>query len=103
MDRKPTRRIVGWLPFPEFRGVIEMEITQGNLKRETPQEFAIRVGLPFSDQLVLNRALTHRSYLNEHPEALEDNERLEFLGDAVLDFLVGSWLYNRYPELPEGT
>ncbi len=79
-----------------------MEITQGNLKRETPQEFAIRVGLPFSDQLVLNRALTHRSYLNEHPEALEDNERLEFLGDAVLDFLVGSWLYNRYPELPEG-
>jgi ribonuclease-3 len=51
---------------------------------------------------VLSRALTHRSYLNEHPEAIEDNERLEFLGDAVLDFLVGSWLYNRYPELPEG-
>ncbi|MFU8774122.1 MAG: ribonuclease III, partial [Anaerolineales bacterium] len=48
------------------------------------------------------RALTHRSYLNEHPETLEDNERLEFLGDAVLDFLVGAWLYNRYPEMPEG-
>ena len=79
-----------------------MENTQGDLKRETPQEFAMRVGLRFSDQLVLNRALTHRSYLNEHHEALEDNERLEFLGDAVLDFLVGSWLYNRYPELPEG-
>jgi ribonuclease-3 len=79
-----------------------MENTQGDLKRETPQEFAVRVGLQFTDQLVLNRALTHRSYLNEHHEALEDNERLEFLGDAVLDFLVGSWLYNRYPELPEG-
>jgi ribonuclease III len=46
--------------------------------------------------------LTHRSYLNEHPEALEDNERLEFLGDAVLDFVVGAWLYNRFPEMPEG-
>jgi len=43
--------------------------------------------------------LTHRSYLNEHPEALEDNERLEFLGDAVLDFVVGAWLYNRFPEM----
>jgi ribonuclease-3 len=52
--------------------------------------------------LLLSRALTHRSYLNEHPEALEDNERLEFLGDAVLDFLVGAWLYDNYPEMPEG-
>jgi len=46
--------------------------------------------------------LTHRSYLNEHPDAVEDNERLEFLGDAVLDFLVGAWLYNRFPEMHEG-
>ena len=52
--------------------------------------------------LLLSRALTHRSYLNEHLEALEDNERLEFLGDAVLDFIVGAWLYHRYPEMPEG-
>ncbi|UCD43712.1 MAG: ribonuclease III [Chloroflexota bacterium] len=54
------------------------------------------------DPLILTRALTHRSYMNEHPESLEDNERLEFLGDAVLDFLVGAWLYNRFPEMPEG-
>lgn len=69
---------------------------------ETPQAMAKRLGLNFHDWLLLNRALTHRSYLNEHPEALEDNERLEFLGDAVLDFVVGAWLYNRYPEMPEG-
>jgi ribonuclease-3 len=57
----------------------------------------------FHDLSLLARALTHRSYLNEHPEvALEDNERLEFLGDAVLDFVVGAWLYNRFPELREG-
>jgi len=57
----------------------------------------------FRDPSLLTRALTHRSYLNEHPEvSLEDNERLEFLGDAVLDFVVGAWLYNRFPELREG-
>lgn len=69
---------------------------------EEPRELARRLGLPFNDWLLLSRALTHRSYLNEHSEALEDNERLEFLGDAVLDFVVGAWLYNRYPEMPEG-
>lgn len=57
----------------------------------------------FIDQSLLQRALTHRSYINEHPHsALEDNERLEFLGDAVLDFLTGEWLYNRFPEMQEG-
>jgi ribonuclease-3 len=69
---------------------------------ESPEDFARRLGLPFLSLLLLRRALTHRSYLNEHPEALEDNERLEFLGDAVLDFLVGAWLYNRFPEMREG-
>ncbi len=73
-----------------------------NSERESPQEFCQRLRLPFSDWLLVSRALTHRSYLNEHPEALEDNERLEFLGDAVLDFVVGAWLYNHYPEMPEG-
>lgn len=52
--------------------------------------------------MLLCRALTHRSFLNEHPDAIEDNERLEFLGDAVLDFVVGAWLYNELPELSEG-
>jgi len=57
----------------------------------------------FRDPSLLERALTHRSYLNERPElAIEDNERLEFLGDAVLDFVTGAWLYNRFPELQEG-
>lgn len=76
--------------------------TQGNLSLESPRKFAERLDLNFSDPYLLIRALTHRSYINEHPEALEDNERLEFLGDAVLDFLVGAWLYNRFPEMSEG-
>jgi len=77
--------------------------TQGDVFNESPQDFAQRLGLPFSRYSLLLRAFTHRSYLNEHfDEALEDNERLEFLGDAVLDFLVGAWLYNRFPEMREG-
>jgi ribonuclease-3 len=71
-------------------------------REEPPAALAQRLELPFKDLLLLTRALTHRSYINEHPEALEDNERLEFLGDAVLDFTVGAWLYNHYPEMAEG-
>jgi ribonuclease III len=76
---------------------------QGTGEPESPQAFAQRLNLDFSRPSLLTRALTHRSYLNEHPEsALEDNERLEFLGDAVLDFLVGAWLYNHFPWMSEG-
>lgn len=77
--------------------------TQGAGEIESPQAFARRLGLEFTQISLLTRALTHRSFLNEHPdETLEDNERLEFLGDAVLDFLVGAWLYKRFPEMREG-
>ena len=53
------------------------------------------------DETLLRQALTHRSYVNEHPDAGEHNERLEFLGDAVLGFLVGELLYKRYPDINE--
>ena len=71
-------------------------------EQESARDFAQRMELKFEDHLLLSRALTHRSYLNENNDAIEDNERLEFLGDAVLDFLVADWLYNQYPEMPEG-
>jgi ribonuclease-3 len=75
---------------------------QDKLYTETPETLAGRLHLPFKDPRLIARALTHRSFINENPDALEDNERLEFLGDAILDFLVGSWLYHRYPEMAEG-
>ncbi|MGC8837362.1 MAG: ribonuclease III [Anaerolineae bacterium] len=67
------------------------------------EELQARIGVRFEDISLLRRALTHRSFANEHPE-LEgaDNERLEFLGDAVLDFLAGSYLFTHYPEMREG-
>lgn len=69
---------------------------------ESPAAFAQRVGLSFNNIRLLAQALTHRSYINEHLDAIGDNERLEFLGDAVLDFLVGLWLYHHLPEMAEG-
>jgi ribonuclease-3 len=61
------------------------------------------LNLTFSDKALLQRALTHRSYINENPNyPLEDNERLEFLGDAILDFITGEYLYHHFPEMPEG-
>jgi ribonuclease-3 len=73
-----------------------------NLPEESPLDFSQRTGLKFNNMGLLTRALTHRSYFNEHKDAIEDNERLEFLGDAVLDFLVAAWLYHRFPEMAEG-
>ncbi len=66
-------------------------------------ELGERLGVEFKDYSLLSRALTHRSYLNENPGSiLEDNERLEFLGDSVIDFIVAGYLYHRFPEMDEG-
>ncbi len=86
---------------PEFR---EVPMTSNSNERDVEPAYDLsrRLGLPFSNLSLLTRALTHRSYVNEHSQAVEDNERLEFLGDAVLDFIVGAWVFNRFPEMPEG-
>lgn len=66
-------------------------------------EFEARIGRSFSDKRLLEQAFTHRSYLNENRGAgRAHNERLEFLGDAVLELVVSEFLYAKYPEKPEG-
>ncbi|MBR2994846.1 ribonuclease III [Candidatus Saccharibacteria bacterium] len=66
------------------------------------QEFAKeKLGFEFKDINLLVVALTHRSYVNEHKSAHEHNERLEFLGDAVLELVSSDFLYRNY-EYPEG-
>jgi ribonuclease III len=60
------------------------------------------LGYTFVDRNILVQALRHASWCNEQAEAVEDNERLEFLGDAVLDLVVGHRLMTRYPQLREG-
>jgi len=71
-----------------------------------PEELEARLGCRFRNRELLRRAVTHKSYVFEHPgpepEPHADNEQLEFLGDAVLGFFVSEFLVNRYPSLPEG-
>src|SRR5438105_161236 len=56
----------------------------------------------FKDQNLFEQAFTHRSYLNEAREKVESNERLEFLGDSILSFVVSLHLYSMYPDCNEG-
>jgi ribonuclease-3 len=66
-------------------------------------EFEKIVGLSFENKNLLRQAFIHRSYLNENPEeGLEHNERLEFLGDAVLELVITEFLFAKYPATPEG-
>ena len=64
--------------------------------------FQKRTGLTFTDQSLIIRALTHRSSVNEVPFLIGDNERLEFLGDAVIGLVAAEFLYQRFPEKREG-
>ena len=67
------------------------------------QTFSARIGYEFRDAALLERALTHKSFTNEHREPRSpNNERLEFLGDAVLGFVVGEHIYRFFPDLQEG-
>ncbi len=66
-------------------------------------KFSNSLNLTWRDQSLLLEAFTHRSYLNEHKSSnLKHNERLEFLGDAVLELVVTDYLYQKYPAKPEG-
>jgi len=67
------------------------------------EELGKKLGIEFNDIDLLQQALTHRSYLNEHRNyKLDHNERLEFLGDAVLELVVTEHLYKNFPDHAEG-
>jgi len=66
------------------------------------EEFEKVIGIIFINKQLLKDALTHRSYVNEHKECKTHNERLEFLGDAVLELVVSDYLFNKFLTRPEG-
>lgn len=67
------------------------------------EEFEHIIGYSFKDKSLISEALTHSSYANEHRlNDMGNNERLEFLGDAVLEISISEYLYNQYPDEPEG-
>lgn len=61
-----------------------------------------KLEIRFNNFELINKAFTHRSYLNENKSKKESNERLEFLGDSILSYSVSSFLFDKYPNLPEG-
>ncbi len=66
-------------------------------------KFEEKAGLKFNDKGLLKQAFVHRSYINENKDSgLEHNERLEFLGDAVLELVITDYLYKQYPDKNEG-
>lgn len=77
-------------------------IPAGEKKHPTAEAVEHATGLVFTNPGLAIRALTHSSFANESAEEGEDYERLEFLGDAVLDYLAAYWLYQHFPELSEG-
>lgn len=71
-------------------------------RRENLRDLEEDLGYLFENVALLDTAVTHKSYANETAQGLEDNERLEFLGDAVLDLVVSRLLYDARPTLSEG-
>lgn len=73
------------------------------LTEEELAEAQRAAGIAIRDRALLREALTHPSYPNENPQSdMPDNQRLEFLGDALIDLVVAEWLYARYPNASEG-
>ncbi|RYM07209.1 ribonuclease III [Sporolactobacillus sp. THM7-7] len=77
-----------------------------DLEKETSEKihrFLSGFSLTFNDETLLKRAFTHASYVNEHRlRSLENYERLEFLGDAVLELMISQYLFRHFPDMPEG-
>ncbi|MGO5131752.1 ribonuclease III [Mitsuokella jalaludinii] len=78
----------------------------GNVRKESRRQELVmlseRLGVAFRDLGLLDQALTHTSYANESKRNTAHNERLEFLGDAVLELASSTYLYEHFPEMPEG-
>lgn len=67
------------------------------------EQFQNIIGYKFKDINLLKKAFTHSSYANEkHMEKYHNNERLEFLGDAVLELVISDFIYKNYPHMPRG-
>jgi ribonuclease-3 len=79
---------------PNVYGMTEIRLEQRRALEEA-------LGLTFNNKALLTEALTHSSYVNENPNAI-CNERLEYLGDAMLGLVLAEKLFRDYPELPEG-
>lgn len=81
---------------------LEQYMRNINRRMNSIDEFKKNIAVEFKDNDLLLLALTHRSYVNEHRSVTQHNERLEFLGDAVLELITSDYLFNTYPDRAEG-
>lgn len=72
------------------------------MKQNRLETLEKKLKINFKNRQLLEQSFIHRSYLNEARKIQQSNERLEFLGDSILSFLVSGYLYKHYPEMPEG-
>jgi len=96
--------LVGIMPHLSLKRLMSniMTTETSPLNHKPLNEFTQIIEIQFDDDAILERALTHRSFVNEMDHANRDNERLEFLGDAILDFIVAEMLFMRFPDVDEG-
>lgn len=81
----------------------DKEVNINRAKENLFNDFQEKIGIRFENEKMLKQAFTHSSYVNEHRrKPFEDNERLEFLGDAVLELTVSQFLFKKYPMMSEG-
>lgn len=74
-----------------------------NYTEQNIPQFEEKIGVSFDDKQILRQAFTHRSFVNEHrTSTTKNNERLEFLGDAVLELISSDFLFHKYPDVEEG-
>jgi len=72
------------------------------LNSDLLDELQKKLNISFKDKKLLQKALIHKSFSNEKAEDIKDNERLEFLGDSVLDLAISSFIFEKFPDYPEG-
>jgi len=86
-----------------LKGIKDREKKMQTQIKQLFSDFQEKIDILFKDENLLKQAFTHSSFVNEHRRKLnEDNERLEFLGDAVLELTISQFLYAKYPAMSEG-
>lgn len=85
------------------KNAVDIEVNKKSAMEHNFKELQNQLGIYFENEKILKQAFTHSSYVNEHRrKPYEDNERLEFLGDAVLELTVSKFLFEKYPMMSEG-
>jgi ribonuclease-3 len=98
-DRAWHKRVRQYLE--RFRP-IRREPRGADKKGSDLKELQQLIGCPIRNHELFQQAMRHRSFLQHAPQTAESNERLEFLGDSILNLIVGEYLYHRFPDAPEG-